>query len=82
VVPSNDGPAKVLEVRVSADGFLPHMVRNIVGALFDVGRGRQDPEWITELLVARDRRCGPVMAPPQGHTLTRVGFSGDLLDDD
>src|SRR5215468_6967672 len=37
-----------------ADAFLHHMVRNIVGALVYVGRGRQPPEWIAELLEARD----------------------------
>jgi tRNA pseudouridine38-40 synthase len=72
----------VLEIRVAADGFLPHMVRNIVGALLDVGQRRRNPEWVSELLVERDRRIGPVMAPAHGLTLTRVGFSGDLLDDD
>ena len=72
----------MLEVRVAADGFLPHMVRNIVGALLDVGQGRRQPEWIDELLAKRDRRFGSVMAPAQGLTLTRVGFSGDPLDDE
>ena len=80
--PGSDEPAKVLEVRVAADGFLPHMVRNIVGALLDVGQGRRDPEWINELLAKRDRRLGSAMAPPHGLTLTRVGFAGDRLRDD
>jgi tRNA pseudouridine38-40 synthase len=80
--PGSDQTARVLEVRVAADGFLPHMVRNIVGALLDIGQGRRDPDWITGLLAARDRRFGAVMAPAHGLTLTRVGFSGDLLDDD
>ena len=72
----------MLEVRVVADGFLPHMVRNIVGALLEIGQGRRDPDWIDELLAGRDRRFGPVTAPPQGLTLWRVGFAGDELDDD
>ena len=80
--PGSDESARVLEVRVAADGFLPHMVRNIVGALLDLGQGRRNPGWIDELLAERDRRFGSVMAPPQGLTLTRIGFSGDLLDDD
>jgi tRNA pseudouridine38-40 synthase len=82
VGPGSDESAKVLEVRVAADGFLPHMVRNIVGALLDIGQGRRDPDWIDELLAERDRRYGSVMAPAHGLTLTRVGFSGDLLDHD
>jgi tRNA pseudouridine38-40 synthase len=81
VGPGSDESAKVLEVRVAADGFLPRMVRNIVGALLEVGQGRRNPEWINELLAAQDRRFGSTMAPARGLTLTRVGFSGDLLDD-
>jgi tRNA pseudouridine38-40 synthase len=73
-------PTKVLEVRVVADAFLPRMVRNIVGALVEVGQGRRDPGWISELLAARDRRLGSVVAPPQGLTLWRVGFDGDVID--
>jgi len=80
--PGSDQSARVLEVRVAADGFLPHMVRNIVGALLDVGQGRRNAEWIDELLAERDRRFGSVMAPAHGLTLTRVGFSDDLVDDD
>jgi tRNA pseudouridine38-40 synthase len=80
--PGSDELARVLEIRVAADGFLPHMVRNIVGALLQVGQGRRYPEWISELLAGKDRRLGPVVAPPQGLTLSRVGFAGDVLDDD
>ena len=79
--PGSNQFATVLEVRAVADGFLPHMVRNIVGALLQVGQGQQQPEWISELLAGRDRRSGPVAAPPQGLTLLRVGFAGDVLDD-
>jgi tRNA pseudouridine38-40 synthase len=50
--------------------------------LLQVGQGQRQPEWIRELLVRRDRRHGPVAAPPQGLTLLRVGFAGDALDDD
>jgi tRNA pseudouridine38-40 synthase len=82
VGPGSNESARVLEIRVAADGFLPHMVRNIVGALLVVGQGQREPKWIDELLAERDRRFGPVMAPPHGLTLTRVGFAGDVLDDD
>jgi tRNA pseudouridine38-40 synthase len=80
--PGSNESARVLEVRVAADGFLPHMVRNIVGALLLVGQGQQDSEWISELLAERDRRLGPIAAPPYGLTLSRVGFAGDVLDDE
>jgi tRNA pseudouridine38-40 synthase len=79
--PSADVLAHVLEIRVAADGFLPQMVRTIVGALVDVGRGRRDPAWVEAVLAARDRRSGSVVAPAHGLTLWRVGFAGDRLDD-
>jgi tRNA pseudouridine38-40 synthase len=46
-----------------ADGFLHHMVRNLVGALVYVGKGAQQAEWIGQLLAARDRsRAAPTFA--------------------
>ncbi len=72
---------RVVEVRVVADGFLPRMVRNIVGALVEVGQGRQDSDWIDDVLAARDRRAGSVVAPARGLTLWRVGYHGDALED-
>lgn len=80
--PGGNKRATGLEVRIVADGFLPHMVRNVVGALLQVGQGERDPKWIGELLAERDRRFGPVAAPPHGLTLSRVGFAGDVLDDE
>jgi tRNA pseudouridine38-40 synthase len=61
-----------IAVLISADSFLHHMVRNIVGSLVEVGRGAQSPDWLAELLAGRDRtRSGPT-APPQGLFLVRV----------
>ena len=48
----------------SADAFLHHMLRNIVGSIVYVGAGKHPPAWIGELLVARDRtRAAPTFAP-------------------
>jgi len=48
---------------VRANAFLHHMVRNIVGALVYVGKGRCPPHWTRELLAARDRsRAAPTFA--------------------
>ena len=63
-----------LEYRVGADGFLQHMVRNIVGTLLDVGRGLRKASDIEALLVARDRRAAGPCAPPQGLVLERVHY--------
>lgn len=58
-----DGDARFVRFDFSADAFLHHMVRNIVGSLLYVGAGRQPPAWIGELLAARDRtRAAPTFA--------------------
>lgn len=64
----------VVAVVLSADSFLHHMVRNVVGSLVEVGRGSRRPEWMAELLLGRDRtRAGPT-APAHGLTLLRVTY--------
>lgn len=50
----------------SANAFLQHMVRNIVGALVAVGAGKVPPAWMGELLVARDRTRAPATFAPDG----------------
>ena len=50
------GPYVVFDF--TANAFLHHMVRNIVGCLVYVGKGKHPPEWISELVVARDRTAG------------------------
>ncbi len=61
----------------SADSFLHHMARNVVGSLVEIGRGHRPPEWMAELLVGRDRtRAGPT-APPEGLTLLRVRYPSE-----
>ncbi|CAG0979860.1 tRNA pseudouridine synthase A [Burkholderiales bacterium] len=51
---------------ISADAFLHHMVRNVVGALVAVGARRAPPSWIAELTAARDRTKGPATFAPDG----------------
>jgi tRNA pseudouridine38-40 synthase len=67
-----------VEIRIVADGFLPHLVRNVAGALVVIGSGTQPPTWITDLLAAADRRYGPITAPPNGLILWRVGYGDDV----
>ncbi len=59
---------------ISANAFLQHMVRNIVGALLRVGDGRDSPEWVHEVLSARDRKVGGMTADAAGLYLTDVGY--------
>jgi tRNA pseudouridine38-40 synthase len=66
-----------LNVEVTANRFLRKMVRTLVGTLLEVGRGSRPPEWIREVVAARDRRvAGPVIAP-QGLFLVRVDYPGE-----
>lgn len=51
---------------IKANGFLHHMVRNIVGVLLAVGDGREQPEWVQSVLTACDRRAASVTAPASG----------------
>jgi len=57
---------------ISADRFLHHMVRNLVGSAVAVGRGAREPNWIAEILKSRDRRRAGATAPAHGLTLVRV----------
>jgi len=62
----------IYEVRGS--GFLHHMVRNIVGTLLEVGRGKLAPEDVLRIVEARDRtKAGPT-APARGLCLVKVEY--------
>ncbi len=64
------------EVRIDVEGggFLYKMVRNLVGTLVQVGRGSREPEWVDEVLAARDRTAAGPCAPPQGLCLRSVRY--------
>ncbi|HVN41655.1 MAG TPA: tRNA pseudouridine(38-40) synthase TruA, partial [Steroidobacteraceae bacterium] len=57
---------EAIDLVVTANAFLHHMVRNIAGTLMAVGRGDHPAEWVAALLTARDRTQAGVTAPPQG----------------
>jgi tRNA pseudouridine38-40 synthase len=67
----------LIEIRVVANGFLPRMVRGIVGTLVEIGRGARPPELVEELFEARDRRSAPKNAPAEGLTLWSVGYGNE-----
>ncbi len=62
----------IYEVRGS--GFLHHMVRNIVGTLLEVGRGKLAPRDVMRILEARDRTGAGPTAPAQGLCLVKVEY--------
>ncbi len=56
--------ADTIEFVVRANAFLHHMVRNLVGTLVYVGKGKHPPQWVSELLRSRDRaRAAPTFGP-------------------
>jgi tRNA pseudouridine38-40 synthase len=61
-----------VELELVAEGFLRGLARSIAGALAEVGRGRKPPEWVGEVLEARDRRLASRTAPAGGLTLVEV----------
>jgi len=67
----------LLEVRVSADAFCHSMVRSLVGALLDVGRGRRAVDWPAGLLAREARVSDVAVAPAHGLTLVGVDFPPD-----
>ncbi|HET7596353.1 MAG TPA: tRNA pseudouridine(38-40) synthase TruA, partial [Burkholderiales bacterium] len=58
----------------AANAYLHHMVRNIVGALVYVGKGKHPPEWMGALLAGRDRTRAAPTFDAAGLYLTRVVY--------
>jgi tRNA pseudouridine38-40 synthase len=67
-----------LAVDMTANAYLHHMVRNVVGTLVAVGRGERPARWIAEVLAGRDRCQAGVTAPAEGLYLVRVDYGSAL----
>jgi tRNA pseudouridine38-40 synthase len=78
--PSIPGPGPSLLFRISGNGFLHHMVRNIVGTLVEIGRGSLEPSDLTRILEARDRTAAGPTAPARGLYLVEVLYDPELTD--
>jgi tRNA pseudouridine38-40 synthase len=63
---------ELVRVEVSADGFLRHMVRTIVGTLLECGRGRRAPGELEAILAGADRSVAGPTAPAHGLCLAGV----------
>ncbi|MDD2722269.1 MAG: tRNA pseudouridine(38-40) synthase TruA [Gallionella sp.] len=63
---------EMLVFDLAADAFLHHMVRNIVGCLVYVGKGKYPPEWLAGVLASRERRLAAPTFAPDGLYLRRI----------
>ncbi len=63
-----------LQLAVTANAFVQHMVRNITGTLVAVGRGEERTGWVKDVLLSRDRKAAGVAAPAHGLTLAQVRY--------
>jgi tRNA pseudouridine38-40 synthase len=65
---------EALIYRVRGDGFLHHMVRNLVGTFVDIGRGHLEPDAMPRILAARARAAAGPTAPARGLFLDSVEY--------
>ena len=71
----NGTPGAEIAFEVEGSGFLRHMVRNLVGTLLEVGKGKRRRGAMADLLASGDRRQAGPTAPAQGLTLVRVLYA-------
>ncbi|WP_207004719.1 tRNA pseudouridine(38-40) synthase TruA [Trinickia mobilis] len=64
----------LIHFRFRANAFLHHMVRNLMGCLVAVGRGRYPVAWLSEVLASRDRNRAAPTFMPEGLYLAHVGY--------
>ena len=72
--PSATSDSLRLDIELEADGFLYNMVRNIVGSLVEVARGKEPVAWMDELLAKKDRHLAGQTAPAPGLFLLWVDY--------
>jgi len=71
----------IVSFEIEANSFLPHVVRNIVGTLVWVGRGRLNSNEIRGIVGSRDRKTAGPAAPGRGLFLVRVKYPDDEDDE-
>jgi tRNA pseudouridine38-40 synthase len=65
---------EVIIFDLAANAFLHHMVRNIIGCLIYVGKGQHPPEWMQEVLQARQRKQAAPTFAPDGLYLRHIKY--------
>ena len=64
----------ILSFLFEAEGFLRHMVRNIVGTVVEVGKDKIGLDEFKQIFQSKDRRNAGIKAPPQGLFLKMVKY--------
>jgi tRNA pseudouridine38-40 synthase len=67
-----------VNIAITANAFLHHMVRNVAGLLISVGHGESPPARVPAVLAARDRRLNAATAPPDGLYLAAVRYPAEF----
>ena len=62
---------------LTANAFLHHMVRNIIGCLVYVGKGQHKPEWMRDVLLARQRKIAAPTFAPDGLYLRHIQYASN-----
>jgi tRNA pseudouridine38-40 synthase len=63
-----------LYFRIRGNAFLHHMVRNLVGSFLLIGKGKRSPEWMAEVLAAKDRHQAAPTFMPDGLYLAKIAY--------
>ena len=74
---SQKNPARILCLDIDGNGFLKYMVRNIVGTLVHIGKGRLPPRAIKEILSSQNRRNAGPTAPAKGLYLWKIQWKAE-----
>ena len=67
-----------LRITLTANAYLQRMVRNIVGALVQIGKQEKDAKWMHDVLKGRDRKLAGIAAPANGLTLLAVKYPNEF----
>lgn len=69
----------LIYIEIEADGFLYNMVRNIVGTLIEIGRGRFPKGSLKKILLSRDRKLAGPTVPACGLCLVKVKYRQNII---
>lgn len=65
---------ELIHFDVTANGFLHHMIRNIIGVLIPIGKGDKAVSWMSEVIASKDRRKAGITASPNGLMFAGVTY--------